>query len=92
MRYINYLLQVFFVRLTRHQIHVIDKMNVTEASMCLDGSIGIGGNILASHYEQWYSIQYWILPFTGWNTEFKYIGKSSPKYLKITTPKIVTSC
>ncbi len=27
-----------------------------------------------------YSIQYWIVPTTGWNTNFKYIGKNSPKF------------
>jgi hypothetical protein len=33
---------------------------------------------------QWYSIQYWILPFTGWQTDFIYLGNKSPRYWQIT--------
>lgn len=35
---------------------------------------------------QWYSIQYWILPFTGWDSPFIYISKG-PKYLQLTAKK-----
>lgn len=46
---------------------------------------------LTKHYDfmsngelrrRW-SLQYWVLPFTGWQTEFKWIG-GKPKYFYLT--------
>lgn len=30
---------------------------------------------------QWYSIMFWVVPFTGWNTNFKFIGKRHLKQI-----------
>ena len=32
--------------------------------------------------ETWYSIMYWIIPFSGWNTDYIVIGKTI-KYKRI---------
>lgn len=34
--------------------------------------------------NKWYGIQYWVIPMTGWTSDFKYIGKV--KYVRL-TPK-----
>ena len=36
--------------------------------------------------KYWYSIQYWIVPISGWNTDFIYLNKK-PKFLQITKKK-----
>ena len=38
-----------------------------------DGSFAPGGRAKYKTY-QWYSIQYWIIPCTGWWSDFKYVG------------------
>lgn len=80
--------QWFFVRLTRCSQRIIDEVEMVEVSMLHDGCHGVGGNILKSHREQWYSFQGWIIPLTGWNTDFRYIGKS-PWFKKMSTIKSV---
>ncbi len=44
------------------------------------------GKYLGSLYgnytmQKWYSLQYFIVPFTGWNSKFKYLGKV--KFIKL---------
>lgn len=39
---------------------------------------------------QWYSIQYWILPYSGWGNEFIYLNKK-PKFIKISKKRILTN-
>lgn len=46
-----------------------------------DGSFAPGGTVKRKTY-QWYSIQYWIVPFTGWWSDFKFIG-GKPHFLKL---------
>jgi hypothetical protein len=62
-------------------------MEYTECSLIYGGGMGVGGRIKKSHYEEWYSIQYWVVPFTGWAKPFKYIRSDKPKYWDITKPK-----
>ncbi len=31
---------------------------------------------------QWYSFQYWILPLTGWKSDFVYLNKK-PKFIRV---------
>jgi hypothetical protein len=40
---------------------------------------------------EWYSIQYWMLPLTGWKCNYIYLGKKSPRYWQITKKKIINS-
>lgn len=87
--FLNYfILQLFFIRLTRNTQRVIDDIDIHEVSLLRDGGCGIGGVIRKSHVEQWFSIQYWVIPFTGWNTDFKYLnGKAS--FLPLSKPKTI---
>jgi len=62
----NYIVQLFFVRICRHETKVITGFNMTHAS--IDGTIG--GNVKNYHIEYQYSILYWVLPFTGWFSDY----------------------
>jgi len=85
--FVNYfILQWFFIRLTRHTERIIDEVDMIEASMLSPhvGQVtGIGFGVKRSHVLTWYSIQYWVIPCTGWTTFFKYIG-GKPKFWRIT--------
>lgn len=74
----KFIFQLFFARLTRCQERIIDKVDFYETSITPDG-FGWGGNVRESHIEQWYSIMFWVVPFTGWNSKFKFIGKQQLK-------------
>lgn len=69
-----FILQWFFIRLTRHT------QNVTRIATS-DFSI--------TRSYQWYSIQYWILPVTGWGNEFIYLNKK-PKFIKCSKKRLLT--
>lgn len=59
----NYLLQIFFIRLTR----------------CLKAdSPGVSIN---KKYKQRWAIKYWVVPFTGWISDFKFIGKEGMLFI-----------
>ena len=49
-------------------------------------SLEIGGNFKREIW-QWYSIQGFIVPTTGWNNKFKYLGRRF--MLRITKPSKV---
>lgn len=40
-------------------------------------------NVEGYSYRSWYSLQYFIVPLTGWSSNFKYFG--NPKYLRISS-------
>jgi hypothetical protein len=78
MKWINYLLQFLFIRLTRHEVK-------HEVSALPDGGLGIGGTVSRASIIYWYSIQYWIVPLTGWTNNFVYLNKAKkPRYKSIT--------
>jgi len=75
--------QWFFVRLTRCQQRIISEFNMYEVSITPNG-YAPGGNVQYKT-EQWYSLQGWIVPLTGWNGDFKFIRKQW--FIKLTKPK-----
>jgi len=77
----NYVLQWFFIRLTKHQETIIVSPYVTDISF--QTGFHRFGDILD---VEWYSIQYWILPLTGWWSDFIYLNKK-PRFLKISKKK-----
>lgn len=77
-----FILQWFFVRLTKHQEIRIEDFVYVGYNMMPDGSMTPFGNGTRVTY-QWYSIQYWVVPCTGWWSKFKYTN-TKPKFLKIT--------
>lgn len=85
----RFFFQWFFVRLTRCQRRNISLFNLTEVSILPDGNHGIGGKITDSATFEWFSIQGFILPLTGWNNDtFKVIGPA-PWFLRVTKRKIL---
>lgn len=88
LKFVNYfILQFFFVRLTRCTENVIYDYKVHNISFVNDKGLSIGGQGKIRK-EQWYSLQFWILPFTGWSTDFIYLSKK-PLYFRLTKSKIV---
>ena len=90
LKFLNvYFFQWFFVRLTKHiDRDVVIDYQLLSWDIMHDGNIsarGIGDKVTL----QWYSIQNFIIPTTGWSTNYKYIGKG-PKFLRITKKKIVS--
>lgn len=79
-----YFLQFFFIRLTRCEQRVITKFDLHSVSI----GGGVSGSPAEYHTEYWWSIQYWIIPFTGWTSPFKCIGKAT-RYLRITKNKSI---
>lgn len=83
----RYIFQWFFVRLTKHMENFVENYELRGYDLMSDGSIstrGVGKTI--SKY--WYSIQYFVVPLTGWNSNYRYLNKG-PKYFKITKVKKV---
>mgnify|MGYP003443448278 CR=1 FL=1 len=88
LKFINvFFLQWFFVRLTKCQETVIEEFNLYEVSLMSDGSFASGGTVKKKIY-QWYSLQFWIVPCTGWWNSFKYVSKK-PKFLRLSAKHIV---
>lgn len=85
----KFILQFFFIRLTRHTQRVITEADIYEVSMAGSRGYGIGGMVNKWHQEQWFSIQCWVIPFSGWNRDYKYLGHG-PKYYRLTKNKIIT--
>ena len=81
-----FLLQWFFIRLTKCTESVVDAFEAISYDMMPDGSISARGRGKTTIYE-WYSIQLWIVPCTGWWSEFIYLS-DGPKFSKLTKRKI----
>lgn len=75
------LFQWFFVRLTRCQEKRIENYILHSFDLMNDGNIASRGVGETKTY-QWYSIQYLILPLTGWKNDFVYLNKK-PKFIRI---------
>lgn len=78
-----FILQLFFIRLTRCSQNIITEFKIDSYNLTPDGisSRGVG----KSETKTWLSIQGIIIPFTGWNNDFIYIGK--PRFLRISSIK-----
>lgn len=87
MKIINFLfLQWFFVRLTKNTLNIINKIEMFECSLT-EAGYAVGGVIKEMHIQQWYSIQGFIIPLTGWINSFSYLNK--PFFIRVTKKKIV---
>lgn len=78
-----FLLQWFFVRLTKCQEKVVTEFDMYEVSIMPDGSFAPSGTAKYKTF-QWYSLQYWVIPCTGWWSDFKYVG-GKPKFWKLSS-------
>ncbi len=79
-----FILQLFFIRLTRCSQVVVSDYKLFSYDLTPGGISPRGVGTSKTH--SWLSIQGIIVPFTGWNSEFIYIGK--PIFLKISKVKI----
>jgi hypothetical protein len=87
LRFLNIvLLQWFFIRLTGCQQRIITGYKMFECSIVGPGQFAVAGDYEYS-IEQWYSIQGWILPLTGWRNDFRNIG--NPWIKKVSKPCII---
>jgi hypothetical protein len=77
--------QWFFVRLTKHQMRKVTDYNLQSYDIMPDGEISSRGVGEVKIY-QWWSFQYWVLPLSGWSTDYKYLN-GKPKFLKLTKEK-----
>ena len=76
--------QWFFVRLTKCTEGRIEEYTLHSLDLMADGSMTSRGTGETKTY-QWYSLQFWILPCTGWNNNLIYLNKK-PKSIKCTKP------
>lgn len=86
LKFLNYfILQWFFIRLTKHTERVVDESNITSYDLINDGSISSRGTGNIKNL-QWWSLQGFIVPTSGWGNDFKYVGEG-PKYFTLTDKK-----
>jgi hypothetical protein len=80
----RFVFQLFFIRLAKNQENKVKTMKIVSYDLMSDGSIssrGYGNTEL----WQWYSIMYWVKPFTGWSSDYVYLTKDKKvKYYKLT--------
>ena len=74
------LFEWFFIRLTKHQEKRIEDFKLSGFDLMSDGNIGSRGVGETKTY-QWYSLQYWIIPLTGWKNDFVYLRTKNQNLL-----------
>ncbi len=79
------LLQWFFIRLTKCIDNEIVEMNMTSISLMPDGGMSAGGTVKRQKV-MWWAIQYWIIPLTGWRSNFIFVGKG-PRFKKVSSKR-----
>jgi len=85
LKFVNVLFfQWFFVRLTKCLDHRVESINIQSYDLTLNGVTSRGTGDVKTY--SWYSIQYWILPCTGWWSRFIYLNKY-PNFIKLTKEK-----
>lgn len=89
LQFVNvFFLQFFFIRLTRCQQRVVDELQPTSCDIFGEHDHVVSFNIKAWHYEQWYSIQGWIVPLTGWRGKFLYLWQEESWFVRITPRRV----
>ena len=84
----KFMLQFLFIRLTRTEQRIFESITIDSFDIMENGGISSRGRGKAKTYE-WYSIQYWIKPFTGWNTPFVFLNEDNkPKFKNVTKKKL----
>jgi hypothetical protein len=86
LKFVNvFFCQWFFIRLAKCQEKRVVTFNVQSYDLTPDGISSRGTGEVKVF--QWYSLMFWVVPTTGWGNDYKYIGKKSPRYLKLTKEK-----
>lgn len=75
LHYLNYfVVQLFFIRIARCIENRVEDYQLISYNFMPDGSVSSRGTGVTKKYQR-FAIIGFILPFTGWNTDFKYLGK-----------------
>lgn len=86
LKFVNlFFFQLFFVRLTKCSEQKVENYTLISFDLTIDGMSSRGHGTTKTY--KWYAIQYWIVPMTGWKTDFIFLNKK-PKFIKITNKKI----
>ena len=83
----RFFFQLFCVRLCKSQQQRVESFEVLSYDLMSDGNIGSRGSGKIVKY-QWYSLMLWVVPFTGWGSDFVYLNKK-PIYINLTKEKVV---
>ncbi len=81
------ILQWFFVRLTICKEIKIENYKLLSFDLMLDGNMASRGTGTKVEYS-WYSIQGFVLPLSGWRSDFIYLNKKP--FFKMITEKTIT--
>lgn len=65
---------------------MIMKYDIDSFDIVAGGGIATRGTGMGNTY-QWYSLQLWILPCTGWRGNFIYLN-NEPKFIRLTKKHI----
>jgi len=84
--FINYILQFFCIRIARCSEVRISSCRLVSVSET-KGGLSFETIPNEFHTPRWYSVMYWVVPFSGWSTPFKYWSKV--KYWRFTKVKTV---
>lgn len=78
MKWINYIIQFFFIRVTRCE-------DLDVLTIIISSALGFESKYTKARRDYyWYSIQLFIVPLSGWYGDFIYV--LGPKFLKV-SPK-----
>lgn len=88
LKFVNmFLLQWLFMRLSRCEEKTIQSFGLSHIGVMQDGSFQPAGTIKYKTYR-WYALQFWVIPFTGWQGSFMHVFKS-PTFIRITPKKVI---
>jgi len=79
-KFINYFLQIFFIRIVKNEEKLIDNYQLMSFDIMLDGNIGSRGYGNIKTYR-WYSIEGFIIPFTNIHLNKQFLFKITNKNL-----------
>ena len=89
LKFVNlFFFQWFCVRLTKHTEERVENYRLHSFDMMPDGTFSSRG-YGHKHTYQWYSIQYWVVPTTGWSKPFKYMNGVA-EYVRVTKEKRIS--
>lgn len=85
------ILQWFFIRLAKQQDEVVTEYTMHAVSMMPGGQFSTMG-VGKKEKQYWYSIMYWVVPLTGWSTDYIYLNKSKEaEFVNLTKKRWVES-
>ena len=83
----RWVFQFFCIRLTKNFNYEVKSFDLEQVSLVPSGGMSIGGSIRDSEVTSFWSIQYFVVPLTGWDNGQMLYLTNKPKYLKLTKAK-----